>query len=556
MLLRSAAAAGRAAVGARPSILQAGHPELPAVQWKRWSSSAGQPPDAIGETTEGASGDAPVSATSPVQKADRPLGRAFVANYIQGGVNVSEEQAAGRSFHELAFPDKCYNKDTGELDIGALPDSSVKRHVLPAWRRAARRFIETREWIQTDFVYRRGHVVHVALDEAEQQWRVVEGGSSGTPGGWRPDAEYFPAAADGRQHVMPEPLFRFLKQLALERAARRAGLADDAGFDPETPGSVEEARARGETFDEYVLASFDMPRLRDPEEGADEEARELAEEDEEGAQEPQWVDYAIQDADLPPSMLFGAEEAAGAPPEAVAEAVPPGSDPAAEEALDAEADYVRAGLAKRRAEAVMDYRAELESGEFGLDEAEEVEREEALREGQLAQYLLDVRRTTNQTKSGKVSRYAALVVVGNGRGLVGYAVGKGAEPEVAVERAYRKAETRMFHIDLDPGGVLPHSVLGNYVQTKVVITSSPWELPVAHEAVHAVLDGAGVKFCTAKIVGSRNVQNVVRSTIHGLLQCRSAETRSREAGRYIPPNKFCLHVAGQAEQELLAVPAS
>mmetsp|Transcript_24345 Transcript_24345/g.40013 ORF Transcript_24345/g.40013 Transcript_24345/m.40013 type:complete len:406 (-) Transcript_24345:801-2018(-) len=155
-------------------------------------------------------------------------------------------------------------------------------------------------------------------------------------------------------------------------------------------------------------------------------------------------------------------------------------------------------------------------------------------------FTVDIKRTTKVTKGGKSFSYSALVVTGNGKGLGGFAIGKATETSKAVENAFRKARRRVLAVDLEPGGVLPHSVTAEYVSSKVIITPTPFFYSTAMEAVQAVFEAVGVRHAVAKTIGSRNKNNVVRATFKALLQCKSSQTQSKELGKPVKPIQYAV----------------
>ena len=143
--------------------------------------------------------------------------------------------------------------------------------------------------------------------------------------------------------------------------------------------------------------------------------------------------------------------------------------------------------------------------------------------GELEEKLVVVNRVSKTVKGGRIARYAALMVVGDKNGHVGVGIGKAAEVPEAVRKGIEDAKKNMISVALK-GTTIPHEVLGEYGAGKVLIKPAA-EGPgvIAGDKVRIVLELAGISNVRAKCLRSNNPINVVRATMAGLSELRSAE---------------------------------
>ncbi|MBQ9544448.1 MAG: 30S ribosomal protein S5 [Clostridia bacterium] len=143
---------------------------------------------------------------------------------------------------------------------------------------------------------------------------------------------------------------------------------------------------------------------------------------------------------------------------------------------------------------------------------------------------LDLRETVVYTKSvsktvkgGRVRKYTALVVVGDGNGHVGCGLGKAAERPEAVRKGTEDAKKNMIEVSVK-GTTIPHEIIGEYCAGRVLLKPAPQGTGViAGGKVRSVLDMAGIKDIRTKCLRSNNPTNVVRATFEGLRALRTAE---------------------------------
>ena len=144
-------------------------------------------------------------------------------------------------------------------------------------------------------------------------------------------------------------------------------------------------------------------------------------------------------------------------------------------------------------------------------------------EHDLKEQLVALQRVSKTVKGGRISRFAALMVVGDGNGHVGVGLGKAAEVPEAIRKGIEDAKKNMITVSLK-GTTIPHQVTGIYGAGKVLLKpAAPGTGIIAGGKVRAVLEMAGISNIRAKCLRSNNPTNVVKATIAGLAELRSAE---------------------------------
>jgi small subunit ribosomal protein S5 len=152
---------------------------------------------------------------------------------------------------------------------------------------------------------------------------------------------------------------------------------------------------------------------------------------------------------------------------------------------------------------------------------------------ELTEQVVHINRTTKVVKGGKNLSFSALVVVGDGRGHVGWGSGKSREVPTAIAKGIEKARRNLITVPLD-GSTIPHQTIGRYGSAEVVLRpAGPGTGVIAGGAVRAVLSAAGVGDILTKSLGTRNPHNVVKATIEGLLSLRAAATMASSRGRSV-----------------------
>ena len=147
--------------------------------------------------------------------------------------------------------------------------------------------------------------------------------------------------------------------------------------------------------------------------------------------------------------------------------------------------------------------------------------------------LICVNRITKVVKGGKNSRFAALVVVGDENGRIGYGMGKSVEVPEAIEKASAQAKKNMVSVAL-VGTTIPHSVIGKFGRGSVIMLPAEEGTGViAGGPVRCVLEMVGIKDIRTKSYGSNNPANCVKATLDGLAQLRTAEQVAHLRGKSV-----------------------
>ena len=147
--------------------------------------------------------------------------------------------------------------------------------------------------------------------------------------------------------------------------------------------------------------------------------------------------------------------------------------------------------------------------------------------------LICVNRITKVVKGGKNSRFAALVVVGDENGRVGYGMGKSVEVPEAIEKAYAQARKNMVSVAL-VGTTIPHSVIGKFGRGSVIMLPAEEGTGViAGGPVRAVMEACGIKNIRTKSHGTNNPINMVKAVVEGLKELRTAEQVAALRGKTV-----------------------
>ena len=149
---------------------------------------------------------------------------------------------------------------------------------------------------------------------------------------------------------------------------------------------------------------------------------------------------------------------------------------------------------------------------------------------ELKEKLVVVNRVSKTVKGGRVARFAALMIVGDENGHVGYGLGKAAEVSEATRKAIEDAKKNMIEVSLK-GTTIPHEIIGECGAGKVLLKpAGPGTGIIAGGTVRIILELAGIKNIRAKCLRSSNPTNVVKATFEGLKALRTAEEVAKIRG--------------------------
>ena len=152
---------------------------------------------------------------------------------------------------------------------------------------------------------------------------------------------------------------------------------------------------------------------------------------------------------------------------------------------------------------------------------------------ELIEKVVYLNRVSKTVKGGRVMKFSALVVVGDGKGTVGYGLGKAAEVSEAMLKGIADAKKNMTKVSL-AGNTIPHDVIGIFGAGTVMLKPAPEGTGViAGGAVRAVMEAVGIKNICAKCLRSNNPQNVVKATMAGLTSLRSPEQVAAIRGKSV-----------------------
>ena len=150
---------------------------------------------------------------------------------------------------------------------------------------------------------------------------------------------------------------------------------------------------------------------------------------------------------------------------------------------------------------------------------------------ELQERLVGMRRVSKTVKGGRIMKWSALVVVGDGKGLIGYGLGKASEVPEAIRKGLEDAKKNMFSVPLTENKTLPHDIMGEYGSGRVLIRPAvPGTGVMAGGAVRAVMELAGVQDVITKSLGTSNAMNVVKAAAEGLKNMESPEQVAARRG--------------------------
>ena len=150
---------------------------------------------------------------------------------------------------------------------------------------------------------------------------------------------------------------------------------------------------------------------------------------------------------------------------------------------------------------------------------------------QLQEKLVKINRVSKTVKGGRIQRFTAIMVVGDGQGHVGYGLGKAAEVPEAIRKSIEDAKKNIITVAMN-GTTIPHEVIGQFGAGKVLLKpASEGTGVIAGGYVRAVIDMVGIKDIRAKCLRSNNPGNVVKATFEGLKSLRTLEQVAEMRGK-------------------------
>ena len=150
---------------------------------------------------------------------------------------------------------------------------------------------------------------------------------------------------------------------------------------------------------------------------------------------------------------------------------------------------------------------------------------------EFSEKVVALNRVSKTVKGGRVMKFSALVVVGDGKGTVGYGLGKAAEVSEAILKGIADAKKNMVKITLE-GTTIPHDIIGEFGAGRVMLKPAPVGTGIiAGGAVRAVMEAVGISNIRAKCLRSNNPANVVAATMEGLKSLRNAQQVAAYRGK-------------------------
>jgi len=162
------------------------------------------------------------------------------------------------------------------------------------------------------------------------------------------------------------------------------------------------------------------------------------------------------------------------------------------------------------------------------------ERQDRREESDLIEKLVHINRVAKVVKGGRRFGFAALVVVGDGKGKVGYGNGKAREVPEAIRKATEQAKRTMVRVPLREGRTLHHDMKGHFGAGRVLVRAAPPGTGIiAGGPMRAIFEALGVHDVVAKSHGTQNPHNMIKATLAGLGDCRSPRQVAQRRGKKV-----------------------
>ena len=152
---------------------------------------------------------------------------------------------------------------------------------------------------------------------------------------------------------------------------------------------------------------------------------------------------------------------------------------------------------------------------------------------ELIEKMVSLNRVSKTVKGGRVAKFSALMVVGDGKGKVGFGLGKAAEVPEAIRKGIEDAKKNMITVSLS-GSTIPHEIIGEAGAGRVLMKpAAPGTGVIAGGPVRIIMEAAGIKDIRTKCLRSHNPQNVVHATFKGLMSLRTPEQVAKTRGKAV-----------------------